>query len=302
MRQMLDTRSSAASATQLSRLCKPSSKTVDNADGGVYQNLGISPSSSDLLFVRAVFIKRKKSMNLYEQKFGNPQRVPCPDLVAVFRQKKAVASLTTWSRRAFLNTVQLHPLWVKHYQPDREDNQALLVGLPVGEGDALVQSFVEDLWAVESIKFMQKILKVYLSWRSDQFCWINGKKESICQELHLQLFLFQCSHLFKRTYVDKIRTSVGAPLIPIHSLHAGFALFLAGSLRWGRTIMHSMGRSSRWQPTTSSTSLSRIGKIPNFLRLLETCRNYDLLFSKFFFVDLRDCLKTVQNLINKIWF
>ena len=146
-----------------------------------------------------------------------------------------------------------------------------------------MQSFVKDLWAVESIKFMQKILKVYLSWRSDQFCWINGKKESICQELHLQLFLFQCSHLFKRTYVDKIRTSVGAPLIPIYSLHAGFALFLAGSLRWGRTIMHSMGRSSRWQPTTSSTSLSRIGKIPNFLRLLETCRNYDLLFFQVFF-------------------
>ena len=73
----------------------------------------------------------------------------------------------------------------------------------MGEGDALVQSFVKDLWAVESIKFMQKILKVYLSWRSDQFCWINGKKEPICQDLHLQLFLFQCSHLFKRTYVDK---------------------------------------------------------------------------------------------------
>jgi len=63
---MLDTRSPAASATQLSRPCKPSLKTVDNADGGVYQNLGISPSSSDLLFVRAVFIKRKNpsiSMN-----------------------------------------------------------------------------------------------------------------------------------------------------------------------------------------------------------------------------------------------
>ena len=39
-----------------------------------------------------------------------------------------------------------------------------------GEGDALEQSFVKDLWAVESIKFMQKILKVYLGWRSDQFC------------------------------------------------------------------------------------------------------------------------------------
>ena len=100
--------------------------------------------------------------------------------------------------RAFLNTVQLHPLWVKHYQPDREDNQALLVGLPVGEGDALVQSFVKDLWAVESIKFMQKILKVYLSWRSDQFCWINGKKESICQELHLQFILIPVLPSFQK--------------------------------------------------------------------------------------------------------
>ena len=245
-----------------------------------------------ICFLSEQFSSKGKSMNLYEQKFGNPQRVPCPDVVTVFRQKKAEHSVTdnvVW--RAFLNIVQLHPLWVKHYQPDREDNQALLVGLPVGEGDALVQSFVEDLWAVESIKFMQKILKVYLSWRSDQFCWINGKKESICQELTLQLFLFQCSHFSKRIYRD--RTSERGTAF--HSLHAGFALFLAGSLRWGRTIMHSMGRSSRWQPTTSSTSLSRIGKIPNFLRLLETCRNYDLLFFQVFFCWFKrlfeDCSK-----------
>ena len=136
-----------------------------------------------------------------------------------------------------------------------------------------------------------------------------GLESKLCDRCLLSILTrqLQCSHFFKRTYVDKntdlIRTSVGAPLIPIHSLHAGFALFLAGSLRWGRTIMHSMGRSSRWQPTTSSTSLSRIGKIPHLLWLLETCRNYDLLFFQVFFVDLvRDCLKTVQNLINKIWF
>jgi len=80
-------------------------------------------------------------------------------------KKKAVASLTTWSGRAFLNTVQLHPLWVKHYQPDREDNQAVLVGLPVGEGNALVQGFVTDLWAVESSSLCRK------SWK---FIWVEG--------------------------------------------------------------------------------------------------------------------------------
>ena len=162
---------------------------------------------------------------------------------------------------------------------------------------------MKDLWAVQSISSCRKYPKS-LSGVRDLINFVGSmEEEPRCQDLHLQLFLFQCSHFFKRTYVDKntdlIRTSVGAPLIPIHSLHAGFALFLAGSLRWGRTIMHSMGRSSRWQPTTSSTSLSRIGKIPNFLRLLETCRNYDCYFSKFFFVDLRDCLKTVQNLNKK---
>ena len=40
--------------------------------------------------------------------------------------------------------MQLHPLRVKHYQLDRED-QALLVGLPVGEGMLFEQSFVKDL-------------------------------------------------------------------------------------------------------------------------------------------------------------
>ena len=135
---------------------------------------------------------------------------------------------------------------------------------------------------------MQKILKVYLSWRSDQFCWINGKKEPICQELHLQLFLFQCSHFFKRTYVDKntdlIRTSVGAPLIPIHSLHAGFALFLAGSLRWGRTTMHSMGRSIRFMAaSTPSSFFEQNWKDLLSCNFLEICRNYDLLFFQVFF-------------------
>ena len=38
-------------------------------------------------------------MNLYEQKFGNPQRVPCPDRVAVFRQKKggSVTDNVVWA-------------------------------------------------------------------------------------------------------------------------------------------------------------------------------------------------------------
>ena len=38
-------------------------------------------------------------MNLYEQKFGNPQRIPCPDLVAVFRQKKggSVTDNVVWA-------------------------------------------------------------------------------------------------------------------------------------------------------------------------------------------------------------
>ena len=72
-------------------------------------------------------------MNLYEQKFGNPQRVPCPDVVTVFRQKKAEHSVTdnvVW--RAFLNTEQLLARRVTYHQQDREHYHALLGGLPDG--------------------------------------------------------------------------------------------------------------------------------------------------------------------------
>jgi len=41
-------------------------------------------------------------------------------------------------------------------------------------------------------------------------------------------------------------------------------------------------------------------KIPNFFETFRNMQKLILYFSKFFFVDLRDCLKTVQNLINKI--
>ena len=56
-----------------------------------------------ICFLSEQFSSKEKSMNLYEQKFGNPQRVPCPDVVTVFRQKKAEHSVTdnvVW--RAFL--------------------------------------------------------------------------------------------------------------------------------------------------------------------------------------------------------
>ena len=159
---------------------------------------------------------------------------------------------------------------------------------------------MKDLWAVQSISSCRKYPKS-LSGVRDLINFVGSmEEEPRCQDLHLQLFLFQCSHFFKRTYVDKntdlIRTSVGAPLIPIHSLHAGFALFLAGSLRWGRTTMHSMGRSIRFMAaSTPSSSLSRTGKISYLCDFLEIRRNYEIIhqhicyFSKFFVDLFRDC-------------
>ena len=159
---------------KFSSLCYPAQqamqtkfrKTVDNADGGVYQNPVHIAQFWWSAFCQNSFHQKKKSMNLYEQKFGNPQRVPCPDVVTVFRQKKAEHSVTdnvVW--RAFLNTVQLHPLWVKLYQLDRED-QALLVGLPVGEGDALWAELCEGpfgQWSQSS--------SCRKSWK---FIWVGG--------------------------------------------------------------------------------------------------------------------------------
>ena len=49
------------------------------------------------------------------------------------------------------------------------------------------------------------------------------------------------------------------------SLHILQQKYAEANCLWVRAIMHSMGRSSRWQPTTTSTSLSRTGKIPYLL-------------------------------------
>ena len=103
MRQMLDTRSSAASATQLSRLCKPSSEKLLTTQMGECTRIWAYRPVLMICFLSKQFSSKGKSMNLYEQKFGNPQRVPCPDVVTVFRQKKAEHSVTdnvVW--RAFL--------------------------------------------------------------------------------------------------------------------------------------------------------------------------------------------------------
>ena len=168
MRQMLDTRSSAASATQFSRLCKPSSEAVQKncwqsrwgsvPESGAYHPVLLSA------FVKTVFSQRKIyefiKRNLEPQHSKNWR-----DLVTVCRQKKAehVTSRLTdqnvvW--RPFLNTEQLLARRVKHHQLDREDNHALLGGLPVGEGDALEQSFVKDLGAVKSISSCRKYPRI----------------------------------------------------------------------------------------------------------------------------------------------
>ena len=93
-----------------------------------------------ICFLSKQFSSKGKSLNPSGE-IWKSTRLYWRDLVTVCRQKKAEKRhfLSDWPKRglaSFLNTVQLHPLWVKLYQLDRED-QALLVGLPVGEGDAL---------------------------------------------------------------------------------------------------------------------------------------------------------------------
>ena len=161
----------------------------------------ISPSSNDLLLSKQ-FSSKGKSLNPSGE-IWKSTRLYWRDLVTVCRQKKAEKRhfLSDWPKRglaSFLNTVQLHPLWVKLYQLDRED-QALLVGLPVGEGDALWAELCEGpfgQWSQSSScrkswKFIWVgglINFVGSHYRAEELSWINGKKEPICQELHLQLF------------------------------------------------------------------------------------------------------------------
>ena len=107
-------------------------------------------------------------------------------------KKGGKASLPVWLTKTWSG------VFLKHRAASPPLSQTLSTGqrrpssagwAPSGGGwCSLSRALWRTFWAVESIKFMQKILKVYLSWRSDQFCWINGKKEPICQELHLQLF------------------------------------------------------------------------------------------------------------------
>ena len=170
MRQMLDTRSSAASATQLSRLCKPSSEAVQKncwpSRWGSVPESGAYRPVLMICFCQNSF-HQKENLWIHQEKFGNPQ-----DSIGgtVCRQKKAEKRHfpSNWPKRglaSFLNTEQLHPLWVKLYQLDRED-QALLVGLPVGEGDALWAELCEGpfgQWSQSS--------SCRKSWK---FIWVEG--------------------------------------------------------------------------------------------------------------------------------
>ena len=180
---------------KFSRLCKPSSeavqKTVDKADGGVCQNLVQITQFCDLLLSKTVFIKRKifesirRNLEIHKTLLAGPS-----DCLPA--KKGGKASLPVWLTKTWSGVFLKHraaspPLSQTLSTGQRRPSSAS--GTPSGGGwCSLSRALWRTFWAVESIKFMQKILKVYLSWRSDQFCWINGKKEPICQELHLQLF------------------------------------------------------------------------------------------------------------------
>ena len=148
----------------------------------------ISPSSNDLLFVKTVFIKRKifesirRNLEIHKTLLAGPS-----DCLPA--KKGGKASLPVWLTKTWSGVFLKHraaspPLSQTLSTGQRRPSSA--GGTPSGGGwCSLSRALWRTFWAVESIKFMQKILKVYLSWRSDQFCWINGKKEPICQELHI---------------------------------------------------------------------------------------------------------------------
>jgi len=159
-------------------------------------------------------------MNLYEQKFGNPQRVPCPDRVAVFRQKKggSVTDNVVWA--CLLKHGAASPALSQTLSARQRRQPSCPGWAPSGGGQCLSAELCEgplgggvDQVHAENPESLSEVEGLIS-------CWINGKKESICQELTLQLFLFQCSHFSKSTYVE--RTSERSTAF--HSLHASFAL------------------------------------------------------------------------------
>ena len=162
MRQMLDTRSSAASATQLSRLCKPSSKAVQKNCwqrrwGSVPESGAYRPVLM-ICFLSEQFSSKEKIHESLWTEIWKSTTLYWQDLVTVFRQKKAEHSVTdnvVW--RAFLNTEQLLARRVTYHQQDREDHALLGEDSPMGEGGDLEQ---KDLWRISwhcRQSFMQKI-------------------------------------------------------------------------------------------------------------------------------------------------
>ena len=102
------------------------------------------PQFCDLLLSKQ-FSSKEKSMNLYQQKFGNPQHSKKwrELLTALPAKRRKTASLpvrlTNVVWRAFLNTGQHFARRVKHHQQDREDHALLGEDSPMGEGGDLEQ-------------------------------------------------------------------------------------------------------------------------------------------------------------------
>jgi len=102
-------------------------------------------------------------MNLYEQKFGNPQRVPCPDRVAVFRQKKggSVTDNVVWA--CLLKHGTASPALSQTLSARQRRQPSCPGWAPSGGGQCLSAGLCDGPLGGGVIKFMQKILKVYLS-------------------------------------------------------------------------------------------------------------------------------------------
>ena len=129
-------------------------------------------------------------MNLYEQKFGNPQRVPCPDRVAVFRQKKggSVTDNVVWA--CLLKHRAASPA-LSQTLPARQRKQPSCPGwAPSGGGQCLSAELCEGPLGGGVNQVHAENPESLSELRVWSVCWINGKKESICQEL---TFNYSCS-------------------------------------------------------------------------------------------------------------